>query len=103
MIDLEKELENFNKKLHTEGQAPEPQTPQHKATQEITLEKIVSTQEVEHIPATPTSKIVLRIEEIPPLDVFYSPLHKVVVRRKRKRRRIEVSKIPPGNEPMDIV
>lgn len=63
MIDLEKECENFNTKLHTKGQAPEPQTPQHKATQEIIAEKTVSTQEVEHIRATPTSEIVLRIED----------------------------------------
>jgi len=43
------------------------------------------------------------VTEIPPLDVFYNPLHKVVVRRQRKRRRIETPKVPPGNEPMDIV
>ena len=31
----------------------------------------------------------LKIEEIPPLDVFYSPKHKVVVKKQRKRRRID--------------
>jgi len=33
----------------------------------------MNTQEIEHIPVTPTSEIVLRMEEIPPLDVFYNP------------------------------
>lgn len=35
--------------------------------------------------------------------MFYSPLHKAIVRRPRKRRRIETTKLPFGNEPMDIV
>lgn len=29
------------------------------------------------------------MEEIPPLDIFYSPQHKVVVRRQRKKRKLE--------------
>ena len=104
MIDLEKEWENFNKNLHIEGQELEPRTPQHKETQENIVEKIVSTQEVEHIPATPTSEIVLRIEEIPPLDVFYSQTHKVVIKRQRKKRKLDVTvATTPKNESMDIV
>ena len=31
----------------------------------------------------------LKIEEIPPLDVFYSPQHKAVVRRQRKKIKLE--------------
>ena len=31
----------------------------------------------------------LKIEEIPPLDVLYSPQHKAVVRRQRKKRKLE--------------
>jgi len=42
--------------------------------------------EMEHIPITPSSEIMLVIEEIPLLDVFYSLQHKVVVRRQRKKR-----------------
>ena len=38
--------------------------------------------------------------DIPPLDVFYSPLHKAVVIKQRKRRRIET---PLGNEVMEVV
>lgn len=35
-----------------------------------------------------TSEIVLKIEEIPPLDVFYSPKHKAVMSRSRKKRKV---------------
>ena len=58
-------------------------------TPEIITGGTMNTQEIEHIPVTPTSEIILRIEEIPPLDVFYSPQHKVIVNRKRKKRKLE--------------
>ena len=45
----------------------------------------------------------LKVTEISPLDVFYSPLHKAVVRRKRKRRRVDTPEFPPGSEPIDVV
>jgi len=44
---------------------------------------------IKHIPITPSSKPMLKIEEIPPLDVFYSLQYKVVVRRQRKKRKLE--------------
>ena len=44
---------------------------------------------MEHIPITPSSEIMLKIEEIPPLDVFYSPQHKAVVRRQSKKIKLE--------------
>jgi len=59
----------------------ELQTPQQKETQEIIAEEIVNTQEIEHIPITPTSKFFLRIKDIPPLDVFYSPQQKSIIKR----------------------
>ena len=43
------------------------------------------------------------VSEIPPLDVFYIPLNKAVVRRQRKIRRVETLEIPMGNKLMDIV
>ena len=43
--------------------------------------------DIEIIPENPTGEIMLKIEEIPPLDVFYSPKHRAVVRKQRKRRR----------------
>jgi len=55
------------------------------------------------IPALPTLEIVLKVTEIPPLDIFYSPLHKAVVRRPRKRIRVVAPKFSPGYEPMDVV
>jgi len=39
----------------------------------MVIEMVFNTQEMEHIPSARSSEIVLRIEEIPPLDVFYSP------------------------------
>ena len=48
----------------------------------------------------PIDEIVLKVTDIPPLDVFYNPLHKVVVRKQRKMIRIET---PPGNEVMEVV
>ena len=58
--------------------------------------------EMEHIPITPSSEIMLKIEEIPPLDVFYSPQHKVVVRRQRKKRKLE-SVLSREAEQLDIL
>ena len=59
-------------------------------TQETTSKQIPSgtsglpsSKEVEIIPKDPSDQIVLQIEEIPPLDVFYSPRHKAVVKRQR--------------------
>ena len=48
----------------------------------------------------PTDEIVHKVTDIPPLDVFYSPLHKFLVRKQRKRIRIET---PPGNEVREAV
>jgi len=48
--------------------------------------------------------MVLRIEEIPPLEVFYSSTHKAIVKRKRKKRKLDSTiSTTPNNEPMDIV
>lgn len=47
-------------------------------------EQATTTQQTKIIPALPTSEIVFKVTEIPPLDVFYSLLHKAVVRRHRK-------------------
>ena len=61
VIDLDEEWEKFNKNIHAEEQFLELQTPQHRTTQEIAVEKTVNTQEVEHILVTPISEIVLTI------------------------------------------
>jgi len=60
--------------------------------------------DIEIIPENPTEEIVLQIEEIPPLDVFYSPKHRAVVRRQRKKRKIEHGPIlTPQIEIMNVV
>lgn len=66
-------------------------------------EQATTSQHTEIICTLPTLEIVLKVTEIPPLDVFYSPLHKDVVRRQRKRRRVDTPEYPPRNDPMDIV
>jgi len=67
------------------------------------VDKTIGTQDVEIIPTTPTSEIILRIEEIPPLYVFYSPAHKDVIERHRKKRKLDSIAITTSdNEPMDI-
>lgn len=70
----------------------------------MTQEGAMHNQDLEIIPATPTSEIVLRIEERPLLDVFYSPTHKFVVKRQREKTKLDVVAIMTAyNEPMDIV
>lgn len=53
--------------------------------------KAVHTDDLEFILVDPTFEVVLNIEEIPPLDVFYIPKHKVVMTRKNKRKRTKQS------------
>lgn len=50
---------------------------------------------VEIIPKNPSDQIVLQVEDIPPLDVFYSPKHRVVIKWQRKRRRIDQPSLFP--------
>ena len=49
--------------------------------------EMLKDQDMEIIPEHPSEEIVLKVEEIPPLDIFYSPKHRAVVRKQRKRRR----------------
>lgn len=71
-------------------------------TTKMIIERAFNTKETEHIPISPSSKIVLRIEEIHPLDVFYSPQHKVVIRRQRNKRKLD-SVLALENEPLDVL
>lgn len=58
--------------------------------------------EMEHIPIAPSSEIMLKIEEIPPLDVFYSPQHKAVVRKKIKKQKLD-SVLSPKAEQLHVL
>ena len=56
------------------------------------------------IPEHPLEKNLLKVEEIPPLDIFYSPKHRDVVRKQRKRRRTDQESLSsPQVEFMNIV
>lgn len=60
---------------------------------ETTKQWATNTQYIKVILAFPTSKIVLKIEETTPLDVFCNPTHKVVVKRQRKKRKLNTMTI----------
>jgi len=71
-------------------------------TQDITPPQVLSgtscppiSREVEVIPKNPSDQIILQVEDIPPLDVFYSPRHKALVERQRKRRRTDQTSLFP--------
>lgn len=52
---------------------------------DMIIETVSNALETEHIPISPSSEIMLKLEDIPTLDVFYSPRHKAVVRKQRKK------------------
>ena len=61
-------------------------------------------QDIEIIPENPTEGIVLKIEEIPPLDVFYSPKHRDVVKTQRKKRKTNQGPfLTPHDEMLNVV
>jgi len=66
--------------------SPETQWPIiHDIVIEGTPSKDIAQKEIEIIPTSPSGEITLNIEEIPPLDVFYNPKHRVVFKRQRKK------------------
>ena len=56
----------------------------------------------EHIPITPLCELLLNVEDIPPLDVFYSPKYKAVVKKQRKKRKLEDA-IATEAEQLDVL
>ena len=51
--------------------------------------------DVEMISENPSDVIVLHVEEIPPLDVFYSPKNRAGIKRQRKKRKLDQSSLLP--------
>ena len=56
----------------------------------------ITQKDMEIILENPSDEIILHVEEIPPLDVFHNPKHKVVVKRQRKKRKFDQSSLLPA-------
>ena len=82
---MDKESETFNELINTEEQNMKTPESTVQTMTDMIMEIVSNAPETKHIPITPSTKIMLKIEEIPLLDVFYSPQHKAVVRRQRKK------------------
>lgn len=116
---LEHEWDQFNQKLQDTAKAPNTQEtdefktplkihqdtePKFVGEQSTPMDQEATTsQHAKIIPALPTLESVLKVIEIPPLDVLYIPLHKAVVQRQRKRRRVDALGFSPGDEKMNFV
>lgn len=72
-------------------------------TPKKTLQVVNRETNVEIIPSYPTSQVVLRIEEIPSLDIFYSLAHKSMIRRQRKKIKVYSLAATPEIESMEVV
>jgi len=75
--------------INLEGQTIKTPVNNAQATKEVVTRTISNVSDMEHIPIAPSSELMIKIEKIPPLDIFYSPQHKAVVRRQRKKRKLE--------------
>lgn len=49
----------------------------------------ITHKDLEIFPENPSDEIVLHVEEIPPLDVFYNPEHRAIIKRQRKKRKVD--------------
>ena len=75
-IELEKEWETFNDLINVEGQNTQTPVTNVQTIKNIVTGETSNVAKTEHIPISPSSELVLKIEEIPPLDIFYIPQHK---------------------------
>jgi len=99
---LIKEWEQFDSIISGLECSKDTDTSKVADTQGITSPQVLSrtsgspiSKDVEIIPKDPSEQIILQVEDIPPLDVFYSPRHRAVVKRQRKRRRTDQPSIFP--------
>lgn len=71
--------------------------PSNPSTMQKTLSNLIVSEKtplktqpnVEIIPTNHTFEIFLNIKEIPPMDIFYIPIHKATVKRGRKKRKLD--------------
>lgn len=78
---LDKEWETFNDLINLEGKTIKTPVSNAQVTKEVVTRIVSNVSDMDHIPIAPSSELMLKIEEIPHLDIFYSPQHKAVVRR----------------------
>lgn len=102
IVDLEKEWDNFNELINTKEHSAKSLTNLREIAIEMIVKGAINTQEAEYIHVSPSSEIVLKIEDIPLMDLFYSPQHKFIIRRQRKKRKIDVM-LSLENEPLDVL
>ena len=94
---LLQEWQQFDSIISNLERSREVDTSKAVDTQDTTSKEVPSkgtsglppTTDLEIIPKDPSDQIILQVEDIPPLDVFYSPKHRAVVKRQQKRRRID--------------
>lgn len=100
--ELDKEWETLNELINLEGQVLQTPVSNTQVVREVFSTIVSGTVETEHLPIAPSSELLLGVEEIPPLDVFYSPQHKAVVRRQRKKRKLE-NALAQNAEHLDVL
>jgi len=92
-IDLKllQEWQQFDSIIRNLESSKEANTPKAADTQDVTSTEVPSgindlppSTRIEILPKGPSNQIILQVEDIPPLDVFYSPKHRDVVKRQRK-------------------
>ena len=94
---LLQEWQQFDSIISNLESSKEVDTSKAADTQDTTSKEVPSegtnglapTIDLEIIPKDPSDQIILQVEDIPPLDVFYRPKHRAVVKRQWKRRRID--------------
>jgi len=85
---LLQEWQQFDSIISNIGSPKETEFSKAASTQEtmstpvsIEASGLPSGKKIEIIPKDPSDQVILQIEEIPPLDVFYSPKHRAIVKR----------------------
>ena len=69
-IELDKEWETFSELINTEDQNTNTLESTVQTMIDMVIEIVSNAPEMEHIPITPSSEIMLKIEEIPPLCIL---------------------------------
>ena len=100
--ELIKEWNQFDSIISGKEGSKDTDTPKTSDAPDTTSSQVLGgtsdppiSQDVEVINKDPSDQIVLQVEEIPPLDIFYSPKHRAIVKRFKKKRRLDQPSILP--------